>query len=144
MQTKITPTVTKQLLIQRPIEEVFQLMIDAERISSLWLANSQGPIQEGADYTWVWPELGESMTINVIKIIPYQLISTVWQDTQLTIDYEFVGVTPETTYVTIKAYNFKETGEKLVRAITDQDSMLKIALHELELYLTESTPAITI
>lgn len=144
MQTKIMPTVTNQLLIQRPVEEVFQLMIDAERISSFWLANSQGPLREGEQYTWLWTEFGESLKIYIDKIIPLQLISTVWQDTQLTIDYEFVKLTPEATYVTFKAYNFKETGEKLVRAITDQGSMLKIALNELELYLTESAPVVTI
>jgi len=141
MQTKISPTVTKQLLIRRPVEEVFQSMMDAKQISRLWLANAHGPLQEGEDYTWMWPELEESLTIRIIKIIPNQLISTLWQDTQLTIDYEFVEVTPETTYVTFTAYNFKEIGENLVRAITAQDSMLRIALHELELYLTQSIPA---
>jgi hypothetical protein len=40
-------------------------------------------------------------------------------DPLTTVDYEFIALTEDTTYVVIKNYSFKEIGDELIQAIKD-------------------------
>lgn len=47
-----------------------------------------------------------SDTVFTKQIIPYKFISIEWCCPATTVDYEFVAVTADTTYVVVKSYGF--------------------------------------
>lgn len=78
-----------------------------------------------------------SVSSNVLtkKIVANKLISTEWGDPATTVDYEFTTLTDETTYVVIKNYGFKETGNDLIQVIKDSTGGFTTVLDGLKAYL---------
>jgi hypothetical protein len=77
------------------------------------------------------------ITTNVLtkEIIADKLISTEWGDPATTVDYEFTALTADTTYVVIKNYGFKETGNDLIQVIKDSTGGFTTVLDGLKAYL---------
>lgn len=129
------PTVETQMLIRKPAAVVFQAFIDPAITSHFWFTKSSGPLETGKTITWEWEMYGVSSKVFVHEIIPNEKISTEWGDPATVVDYEFTPVTNDTTYVVIKNYGFKETGEALIRKITDSTGGFTTVLDGLKAYL---------
>jgi len=84
---------------------------------------------------WEWEMYGVSTNVLTKQIIPNQLISTEWGDPATSVDYEFTTITNETTYVVIKNYGFKETGNDLIQVIKDTTGGFTTVLDGLKAYL---------
>lgn len=78
---------------------------------------------------------GASTEVLTKEIIPDKLISTEWGEPATTVDYEFTALTAESTYVVIKNYGFKETGDDLIEAIKDNTGGFTTVLDGLKAYL---------
>lgn len=134
---KITkaPIVETQMLIRKPVGIVFQAFIDPAITTKFWFTKSSGKLEEGKTVTWEWEMYGVSTKVQTKQIIPDRLISTEWGEPLTTVDYEFSAVTDETTYVVIKNYGFKETGDELIQAIKDNTGGFTTVLDGLKAYL---------
>jgi len=69
------------------------------------------------------------------QIVPNKMISTEWGDPSTTVDYEFTALTETTTYVVIKNYGFRQTGNELIQAIKDNTGGFTTVLDGLKAYL---------
>lgn len=141
MNTNDKPTVISQTIIKQPVEKVFQAMYNPKLISTLWFAESFKPMKEGEISEWKWKASNFSLKIWTKKIIPNKLIATVWQDPNTAIDYKFNLISDHNTLITLKAYNFKETGIDLLYAMKDKRSMFNIALKNLGEHFTPQKDA---
>jgi uncharacterized protein YndB with AHSA1/START domain len=135
MTEKYTPVVETQMLIRRPVSMVFQAFIDPKVTTNFWFTKSSGMLEEGRTVTWEWAMYGASSRVLVKRIIPNQLISTEWGDPRTTVDYTFLHLPDDTTYVIIKNYGFKETGNDLIEAIKDSTGGFTTVLDGLKAYL---------
>lgn len=129
------PTVETQMLIRKPVSQVFQAFIDPAVTTNFWFTKSSGQLEAGKTTTWEWEMYGVSTNVLTKEIIPNKLISTEWGDPTTTVDYEFTALTDETTYVVIKNYGFKETGDDLIKAIQDNTGGFTTVLDGLKAYL---------
>lgn len=136
IQHNNSPTVIEQTLVKAPLDEVFQILCQPKGARILWRAQASAPLQKNERTSIKWTVSGYSLQIRTAKLIPNKLISTIWQDTFTTLDFEFDALADELTLVTIKAYDFKENGADLFRALTDKRSMLKSALKNLVHYFS--------
>ena len=134
MTNKI-PTVETQMLIRKPVSQVFQAIIDPTITTNFWFTKSSGRLEEGKTVKWEWEMYGVSTNVLTKEIIPNKLISTEWGDPVTTVDYEFTALTDETTYVIIKNYGFKETGDDLIEAIKDNTGGFTTVLDGMKAYL---------
>jgi uncharacterized protein YndB with AHSA1/START domain len=130
-----TPTVETQMLIRKPIAIVFQAFIDPTVTTNFWFTKSSGQLEVGKTTTWEWEMYGISTNVLTKEIIPNKLISTEWSDPVTTVDYEFTALTNDTTYVVIKNYGFKETGNDLIQVIKDSTGGFTTVLDGLKAYL---------
>jgi len=134
MTNKI-PTVDTQMLIRKPVTQVFQAFIDPVITTNFWFTKSSGQLEVGKTVKWEWEMYGVSANVLTKVIITNKLISTEWGDPTTTVDYEFTALTDETTYVVIKNYGFKETGNDLIQVIKDSTGGFTTVLDGLKAYL---------
>ncbi len=135
MTTDKIPTVETQILIRKPAATVFKAFIDPKITTNFWFTKSSGQLEVGKTITWEWEMYGISTKVLVKDIIQNKKISTEWGSPATTVDYEFTALTDDTTYVVIKNYGFKETGEDLIQAIKDNTGGFTTVLDNMKAYL---------
>lgn len=114
-----TPIVEAQMLIRKPVKEVFLAFIDPAVTSKFWFTKSSGPLEPGKTVKWEWEMYGVSTNVLTNKIVQDKLISTEWGEPATIVDYEFTALTDDTTYVVIKNYGFNLSGDDLIKALID-------------------------
>lgn len=133
--TKKAQIVETQMLIRKPVTTVFQAFIDPTVTTSFWFTKSTGKLEMGKTVTWYWEMYNISTEVYTKDVIHNELISTEWGDPRTTVDYEFSALTDDTTYVVIKNYGFKETGDGLIQEIKDSTGGFTTVLDGLKAYL---------
>ena len=129
------PIVETQMLIRKPVSQVFRAFIDPAITTNFWFTKSGGPLEEGKTVEWTWEMYGVSTRVLTKKIIPEKFISTEWGDPATTVDYEFTAFPDDTTYIVIRNYGFNLTGEELIEAIKDNTGGFTTVLDGLKAYL---------
>ncbi|WP_442795642.1 SRPBCC family protein [Pelobium manganitolerans] len=129
------PTVETQMQIRKPVSQVFQAFIDPAITTNFWFTKSSGKLETGKTVKWEWEMYNVSSEVQVKEIIPNKKISIEWGDPTTTVDFEFRALTDETTYVVIKNYGFKETGDDLIQAIKDNTGGFTTVLDGMKAYL---------
>lgn len=129
------PTVETQMLIRKPVAMVFEAFLDPAVTTKFWFTKSSGQLEVGKITIWEWEMYGVVTNVLTNEIITNKLISTEWGDPATTVDYEFIALTDETTYVVIKNYGFKETGSELIQIIMDSTGGFTTVLDGLKAYL---------
>src|SRR6476620_11350377 len=128
-------TVEAQMMIRKPVETVFEAFIDPAITTQFWFTKSSGRLEEGKQVTWEWEMYGASSRVSCNKIIPGQLIATTWGDPATNVDYHFTSMPGGNTYVAIRQYGFRETGDALLAVIKDSTGGFTTVLDGLKAYL---------
>jgi uncharacterized protein YndB with AHSA1/START domain len=129
------PMVECQMMVRRPITELFQAFIDPKITTKFWFTKSSGKLEENKTITWEWEMYNVSTTVSVKDIVENERISTKWGTPATSVDYEFTALTDDTTYVVIKNYGFDQTGNELIKAINDNTGGFTTVLDGLKAYL---------
>jgi len=126
--------VEAQMLIRRPINEVFEAFINPEITTNFWFTKSSGKLEEGKTIIWEWEMYGAKSEVKVNQIIPNQLIKTIWGDPATNVDYEFKEM-EKGTLVIIKSYGYPQTGDDLLKEINDNTGGFTTVLDGCKAYL---------
>ncbi|EFK34504.1 Activator of Hsp90 ATPase homolog 1-like protein [Chryseobacterium gleum] len=126
--------VEAQMLIRKPVEDVFEAFINPEVTTNFWFTKSTGRLEEGKTVIWEWEMYGVKNVVNVHQIIPNQLIRTEWGEPSTNVDYEF-RIMEKGTLVIIKSYGFSQTGEDLLKVINDNTGGFTTVLDGCKAYL---------
>ncbi|MDF2832779.1 SRPBCC family protein [Chryseobacterium indoltheticum] len=132
MESKIF--VQAQMLIRKPIQEVFEAFINPEITTNFWFTKSSGKLEEGKTITWEWEMYGAKSEVKVLLVIPNQLIKTEWGLFSNNVDYEFKEMEKGTLAV-IKSYGYSETGDALISVINDNTGGFTTVLDGCKAYL---------
>ncbi len=65
--------------IQKPVTDVFQAIVDPEKMCNYFIGKSTGQLVEGTSVTWEFPEFEGEVLIEVAKVIPGELVSFNWE-----------------------------------------------------------------
>ncbi len=107
-----------QMLIRKPIEDVFDAFIKPEITTHFWFTKSSGKLEAGKTIIWTWEMYDVSSEVQVLEIVPSRIIKTKWGSPKTNVDYEFKEM-QDGTLVTIKSYGYSQEGEDLLRVIND-------------------------
>ena len=135
MKTEKTPHVEAQMLIRKPVATVFQAFIDPEITKNFWFTKGSGKLQTGSSITWEWEMYNVSSTVFVKEILQNKKISVDWDEYSTIVDFEFEALSEETTYVTIKQYGFRSTGDDLLIEINNASGGFTTVLDGLKAYM---------
>lgn len=126
--------VEAQMLIRKPVEDVFEAFINPEITTHFWFTKSTGKLEVGETVTWEWEMYGVKSEVKVHQIIQNQLIKTEWGEPSTHVDYEFKEM-ENGTLVVIKSYGYSQTGEDLLKAINDNTGGFTTVLDGCKAYL---------
>lgn len=89
--------------IQKPIHEVFEAIVNKDKMSNYFISESTGNLEEGKELLWKFPEFDMEFPIRVGKIIKDNYISYYWHmDTiELLVEMNLTPKENNSTLVTI-------------------------------------------
>lgn len=76
------------LQIQKPVQEVYDAIVDPSKMSVYFISKSTGPMEEGKTVWWEFPEFDESSPVRVGKMTPNELITFSWDIGEKELDVE--------------------------------------------------------
>ena len=80
MTDKHAIAATQQLVIRRPVSEVFRAFADPEVTTKFWFSRSSGPLAGGAVVKWYFDPHGVSADVRVLEFEPDERILIEWGD----------------------------------------------------------------
>ncbi len=102
--------------IQKPINEVFEAVVNPEQMSHYFISKSSGIMEEGKNLIWKFPEFEFECPIRVGKIEINKYISYYWfmDEIELLVEITLTSKENNTTLVSIseKSRNNDEAGIK--------------------------------
>src|SRR5690606_34546481 len=135
MKKSITPCVEVQMMIRKPVADVFNAFIDPEITTKFWFTKSSGPLVVGKSVLWEWEMYQVTANVHTHQIVPYSLILTEWGEPATTVEYTFTEINEEKTIVKNKNYGFREKGADLIREIKNNTGGFTTVLDGLKAYL---------
>jgi uncharacterized protein YndB with AHSA1/START domain len=67
-----------QMGILKPVSEVFEAIVDPEKMSKYFISSSTGMMESGKNLTWTWPDFDGEIQIKVGKIEKDKIVSFEW------------------------------------------------------------------
>jgi len=128
-------TVKCQMMIRKPVEQVFKAFIDPEVTTNFWFTKSSGKMEKGKTLKWEWEMYGHSTEVIVKEIVENKKIAIEWDEPPTNVDFEFEELAENQTYVTIKHYGFNNSGDKLIESIKDNTGGFTTVLDGMKAYL---------
>lgn len=113
------PTVRTQMLIRRPVAEVFNAFIDPAVTTQFWFSRSSGALKEGAVVEWSWDMYGVSTTVKVKAIEAGKRILVEWGDPPCPVEWRFESREEGTTMVVVSNWGFEGSAEQAVASALD-------------------------
>lgn len=91
------------LQVQKPINEVYQAIVDPNQMVHYFISKSTGPMEEGKTVWWEFPEFEESYPVRIGNLIPDEFISFSWDigEKELTVEITLIPQNNGSTLVKI-------------------------------------------
>lgn len=113
------PIVKAEMMIRKPLAEVFEAFIDPAVTTKFWFTKSSGRLTEGSRIRWEWEMYGASDELNVLAVERNERIRIQWSDSTET-EWSFAPRADDETMVTITTSGYTGSGDAIVgRAIDD-------------------------
>lgn len=103
----ISPVARAEMLIRKPVAEVFEAFIDPAITANFWFTKGSGRLEPGTQVQWDWEMYGASAQVRVLEVEPLQRIRIGWSgygDT--TVEWRFTPRADGTTFVSITEAGF--------------------------------------
>ncbi|MFS0864355.1 SRPBCC family protein [Fredinandcohnia sp. 179-A 10B2 NHS] len=115
--------ITTKFKITKPTNEVFEAIVDPERIGNFWFSSSSERWEQGKSITLKYEEYNAEGVINVLEIDPNKKIVFSWgeesgEDTLVTIILKELDIS--TTIIEITESGFRENDPELFQKLIGQ------------------------
>ena len=120
-----TLEVKAALQIQKPVEEVFEAIVDPAKMSNYFISESSGKMEAGKTLTWKFPEFDMTFPVHIDKIEQNKYIAFHWEspdrsrDLMVEINLEPKENNSTLVKVTEKDMELNEAGIKWVKQNTE-------------------------
>lgn len=121
-----------QMLIRKPIEEVFNAMIDPKVTTQFWFTHSSGKLEKDKKITWKWEMYGVEAQVEVMEIIQNQKIHFNWGNE---VTFEYQKISDNQTYVIVKEFGYELENEELIQKIKDSTGGFTTVLDGMKCWL---------
>ncbi|AVF48299.1 polyketide cyclase [Elizabethkingia anophelis] len=125
-----------EMLIRRPIAEVYEAFINPEITTKFWFTKSSGRLDEYKNIIWTWEMYNVDVDVEVTELQPNQKISVIWgnqnEKTQVVWTFSEYG---NNTFVSIINSNFSGDENAVISAVRDSTEGFTLVLAGLKAYL---------
>ncbi len=140
LQLTHIPVAKAEMLIRKPVAEVFEAFINPEITTKFWFTKSSGKLEAGKQVTWMWEMYNLSVPVTVKEIERQKRILIEWgnYDSTTTVEWIFTPYGNDATYVSITNSGFKGDGDKVVKDALDSKGGFTWVLAELKALLEQN------
>ena len=124
-----------QMLIRKPVEEVFEAFINPAITKNFWFTKGSDRLDVGKEIIWSWEMYNVSTTVIAKEILQDQKIVFEWDDPVKTVEFNFKELDDDSTFVTVTESGYKKTGDELIAAIKDSTGGFTTVLDGLKAFL---------
>ena len=111
MNSKLTAKAS--IGIQKPVQEVFEAIINPEMMSNYFISKGSGNLESGKEVQWEFPEFEGSFPVVIEEIRENEFVSFVWDPESLVeIKLERKSENDTVVHVTEKGHNPDDPGIK--------------------------------
>lgn len=132
MTLKDEPIARAEMLIRRPVAEVFEAFIDPAITSRFWFSRGNKKLKEGEIVTWHWDMYGVSAEVAVKSVERNHRILIQWPTP---VEWRFMPRSGDTTFVSITASGFTGSDDEKVAQAIDSMGGFSFALAGCKAYL---------
>ena len=138
MDLQNQPVAKIQLLIRKPVGDVFDAFVNPDQITKFWFNRSSGPLESGKTVTWYWDLFDASTQVRVLALEENQRIYIEWNidsDDSSNVEWTFEDRGGSTTYVSVVHSGFDKDDADLINTIVDSTGGFTLVLAAAKAYL---------
>jgi len=114
------PAVKAEMLIRKPVAEVFEAFVNPAITTKFWFTKSSGRLETGKQIQWDWEMYNASAQVTVKAIEHNKRILIEWSGYgTTTIEWLFYPQADDTTFVSITNAGFSGDGDEVVKNALD-------------------------
>ena len=114
--------ITTKMKILKPANEVFEAIVDPEKMANYWFSSGTGRVEPGKTITWRYDEYNAEGVIYVLEVVKNEKIVFSWggegQETVVTITLEELD--ESTTIIKVIESGLQENDPELVNKMLGQ------------------------
>lgn len=114
---------TQQLVIRKPVSEVFRAFTDPEITTKFWFNRSTGALESGASVQWYWDVHGVSAVVCVLEFEPNERILIEWAGPDgsdaSTVQFTFEARPDDRTFVRVVSTGFEGDADAVLAKALD-------------------------
>jgi len=126
-----------EMLIRKPIEEVFEAFINPAITTKFWFTKSSGKLEEGKSINWIWEMYNLTVPLSVKSVQLNERILIEWGtgDDKSTAEWIFQSFAPSKTFVKISNFDFQGNEEEVIAKTIDSTGGFTLVLAGLKAWL---------
>lgn len=131
------PFAKTEMLIRRPVAEVFEAFINPAITTKFWFTKSSARLEAGKEVRWDWEMYGHSAQVNVKAIAENKRIFIEWpgEGGPTTVEWLFTPRADNTTFVSITNSGFHGKGDDVVKQALESTEGFTLVLAGLKALL---------
>ena len=106
-----------QMLIRKPVEEVFEAFIDPAITKNFWFTKGSGKLEVNKKVTWEWEMYNVSTPVVAKEILRNEKIVFEWDEDPKTVEFKFKTLSDGSTFVTVTECGYDMKGDELLSVI---------------------------
>lgn len=137
MSTTTTYQAKADMMIRKPVHEVFEAFIDPAITTHFWFTRSTGRLDQHKNVTWTWAMYDLDVPVNVLRIEKDRSIEVQWggEEGATRVEWTFERFAENKTIVTVVNDGFKGTDEEIVAQMRDSTEGFACVLAGLKAWL---------
>lgn len=114
-------TAKAEMLIRRPVKDVFEAFINPAVTTKFWFTKSSGRLEAGKRIIWEWEMYGASSRVDVKAVDENRHIRIEWEGYSgpETVEWTFTPHGEEATFVSVKNSGFRGSESEVVKQALD-------------------------
>jgi uncharacterized protein YndB with AHSA1/START domain len=131
------PVAKSEMLIRRPVADVFEAFIDPATTSQFWFTKGSARLEAGKEVQWDWEMYNFSVPVRVKEVEQNKRIVVEWDayEDPSTIEWVFTARPDNTTFVSITNSGFGGTSDERVKKALDSTEGFTFVLAGLKAWL---------
>src|SRR5215212_1666805 len=121
-QMTAAPIAKAEMLIRRPVADVFEAFIDPAITSRFWFTKGSGRLEKGKSVQWDWEMYGVSTQARVIELEENKRIVIEWSsgsEPPTTVEWLLAARADKTTFVSITHRGFRGSQDEMIKQAID-------------------------
>ena len=140
------PVAKTGMLIRRPVEQVFEAIVNPEITSRFWFSKGSGRLETGKRVSWEWESHDVSIDVTAKAVERNSRVLIEWPGYTgpTEVEWTFQAIPDGTTFVRVRESGWVDDADKLLRYVADSTQGFTLMLaglkalleHDIRLNLT--------